>query len=56
MRKEIEPLACGQCGQMVGEGQQQCSRCGEPTVYMSFDERARRELELYREWKARESA
>jgi hypothetical protein len=29
---------------------------GAPTVYMSFDERARRELELYREWKARESA
>jgi len=56
MGKEFEALGCTRCGNAISSGDQRCSRCGEPTIYMSFDERARRELELYKEWKARESA
>ena len=53
-RTSFDEEECSQCQARVGD--EKFCRCGAPTAYASFEERAKYELEQYRAYKAQQSA
>lgn len=53
--KTIKQTMCEACQGPITEGQTACE-CGRPTVYMSFQDRTRFEVEQYKAWKERQTA
>jgi rRNA maturation endonuclease Nob1 len=48
--------ACRRCETPITSEMKVCPACGRPTIFMTFDERTRWEVEQYRAYKERDTA
>ena len=56
--KERDPAgpSCRRCDTPITNEMKVCPACGKPTVFMTFEERTRYEVEQYRAYKERDTA